>query len=58
MDWASLRKCMPVASGGIHCGQMHQLIYYLGDDVILQFGNTKTIEQKYQKKNTERTYSR
>ena len=38
MDWASLRKCMPVASGGIHCGQMHQLIYYLGDDVILQFG--------------------
>ena len=38
MDWASLRKCMPVASGGIHCGQMYQLIYYLGDDVILQFG--------------------
>jgi len=38
MDWASLRKCMPVASGGIHCGQMHQLIYYLGDDVVLQFG--------------------
>merc|ERR1712142_631554 len=38
MDWASLRKCMPVASGGIHCGQMHQLLYYLGDDVVLQFG--------------------
>jgi ribulose-bisphosphate carboxylase large chain len=38
MDWASLRKCMPVASGGIHCGQMHQLLNYLGDDVILQFG--------------------
>jgi len=38
MDWASLRKCMPVASGGIHCGQMHQLITYLGDDVVLQFG--------------------
>nr|YP_010152885.1 ribulose-1,5-bisphosphate carboxylase/oxygenase large subunit [Olisthodiscus luteus]QQW50546.1 ribulose-1,5-bisphosphate carboxylase/oxygenase large subunit [Olisthodiscus luteus] len=38
MDWAALRKCMPVASGGIHCGQMHQLIYYLGDDVVLQFG--------------------
>jgi ribulose-bisphosphate carboxylase large chain len=37
-DWASLRKCMPVASGGIHCGQMHQLIEYLGDDVVLQFG--------------------
>ena len=37
-DWASLRKCVPVASGGIHCGQMHQLIDYLGDDVVLQFG--------------------
>ena len=37
-DWASLRKCMPVASGGIHCGQMHMLINYLGDDVVLQFG--------------------
>jgi ribulose-bisphosphate carboxylase large chain len=38
MDWASLRKCLPVASGGIHCGQMHQLTYLLGEDVILQFG--------------------
>jgi ribulose-bisphosphate carboxylase large chain len=37
-DWAALRKCMPVASGGIHCGQMHQLIHYLGDDCVLQFG--------------------
>merc|ERR1711920_156325 len=37
-DWASLRKCVPVGSGGIHCGQMHQLIGYLGDDVVLQFG--------------------
>jgi ribulose-bisphosphate carboxylase large chain len=38
MDWASLRKVMPVASGGIHCGQMHLLLNYLGDDVVLQFG--------------------
>jgi len=38
MDWASLRKCLPVASGGIHCGQMHQLINLLGEDVVLQFG--------------------
>merc|ERR1712098_65294 len=38
MPWASLRRCMPVASGGIHCGQMHQLINYLGDDVVLQIG--------------------
>jgi ribulose-bisphosphate carboxylase large chain len=37
-DWASLRKIMPVASGGIHAGQMHQLLHYLGDDVVLQFG--------------------
>nr|YP_009402681.1 ribulose-1,5-bisphosphate carboxylase/oxygenase large subunit [Compsopogon caeruleus]ARX96036.1 ribulose-1,5-bisphosphate carboxylase/oxygenase large subunit [Compsopogon caeruleus] len=37
-DFASLRKLMPVASGGIHAGQMHQLIEYLGDDVVLQFG--------------------
>jgi ribulose 1,5-bisphosphate carboxylase large subunit-like protein len=34
MTWAGLRKCLPVASGGIHCGQMHQLVHYLGDDVI------------------------
>ena len=27
---------MPVASGGIHAGQMHQLLDYLGEDVILQ----------------------
>jgi len=37
-DWASLRKVMPVASGGIHAGQMHQLLHYLGEDVVLQFG--------------------
>jgi ribulose-bisphosphate carboxylase large chain len=37
-DWAELRKVMPVASGGIHAGQMHQLLTYLGDDVVLQFG--------------------
>jgi ribulose-bisphosphate carboxylase large chain len=38
MDWASLRKCLPVVSGGIHCGQMHQLTELLGEDVVLQFG--------------------
>jgi ribulose-bisphosphate carboxylase large chain len=37
-DWASLPGTMPVASGGIHAGQMHQLLHYLGEDVILQFG--------------------
>jgi ribulose-bisphosphate carboxylase large chain len=37
-DWASTRKVMPVASGGIHAGQMHQLIHYLGEDCVLQFG--------------------
>jgi ribulose-bisphosphate carboxylase large chain len=29
---------MPVASGGIHAGQMHQLLHYLGEDCVLQFG--------------------
>ena len=29
---------MPVASGGIHAGQMHQLLHHLGEDVVLQFG--------------------
>jgi ribulose-bisphosphate carboxylase large chain len=37
-DWASLPAVMPVASGGIHAGQMYQLLHYLGEDVILQFG--------------------
>jgi ribulose-bisphosphate carboxylase large chain len=37
-DWASTPGVMPVASGGIHAGQMHQLLDYLGEDVILQFG--------------------
>ena len=37
-DWCDLKKVMPVASGGIHAGQMHQLIDLFGDDVILQFG--------------------
>jgi ribulose-bisphosphate carboxylase large chain len=37
-DWAGLRRVMPVASGGIHAGQMHQLLHYLGEDVVLQFG--------------------
>jgi ribulose-bisphosphate carboxylase large chain len=36
--WAGLRKVMPVASGGIHAGQMHQLLHYLGEDCVLQFG--------------------
>ena len=29
---------MPVASGGIHAGQMHQLLHLFGEDVVLQFG--------------------
>jgi ribulose-bisphosphate carboxylase large chain len=37
-DWGSMPGVMPVASGGIHAGQMHQLLHYLGEDVILQFG--------------------
>jgi len=37
-NWGGLPGVMPVASGGIHAGQMHQLLAYLGDDVVLQFG--------------------
>jgi len=36
--WASLPGVMPVASGGIHAGQMHQLLNLFDDDVVLQFG--------------------
>ena len=37
-DWASMPAVMPVASGGIHAGQMHTLLHLLGEDVVLQFG--------------------
>ena len=37
-DWAHVPGVMPVASGGIHAGQMHQLLDHLGEDVVLQFG--------------------
>jgi ribulose-bisphosphate carboxylase large chain len=37
-DWASMAAVMPVASGGIHAGQMHQLLHLLGEDVVFQFG--------------------
>ncbi|MGI8451941.1 MAG: form I ribulose bisphosphate carboxylase large subunit, partial [Streptosporangiaceae bacterium] len=37
-EWGSMPGTIPVASGGIHAGQMHQLLGYLGEDVILQFG--------------------
>ncbi|WP_432840276.1 form I ribulose bisphosphate carboxylase large subunit [Dactylosporangium sp. CA-092794] len=37
-DWASMPGVLPVASGGIHAGQMHQLVDLLGEDVVLQFG--------------------
>jgi ribulose-bisphosphate carboxylase large chain len=37
-DWASMPGVVPVASGGIHAGQAHQLLHHLGEDVVLQFG--------------------
>jgi ribulose-bisphosphate carboxylase large chain len=37
-DWGTMPGVMPVASGGIHAGQVHQLLHYLGEDVVLQFG--------------------
>jgi ribulose-bisphosphate carboxylase large chain len=37
-DWGSMPGVFPVASGGIHAGQMHQLLDLLGEDVVQQFG--------------------
>jgi ribulose-bisphosphate carboxylase large chain len=37
-DWGSMPGVMPVASGGIHAGQMGDLLHFLGEDVVLQFG--------------------
>src|SRR5207253_7825718 len=37
-NWASMPGVMPVASGGIHAGQLHQRLHCLGEDVVLQFG--------------------
>lgn len=37
-DWARMPGVMPVASGGIHAGQMPQLLHLLGEDCVLQFG--------------------
>ncbi|GAC1398431.1 MAG: form I ribulose bisphosphate carboxylase large subunit [Vulcanimicrobiaceae bacterium] len=37
-EWCSMPGVFPVASGGIHAGQMHQLLDLLGEDTVLQFG--------------------
>jgi ribulose-bisphosphate carboxylase large chain len=37
-QWASMAGVMPVASGGIHAAQTPQLLHYLGEDSIFQFG--------------------
>jgi ribulose-bisphosphate carboxylase large chain len=37
-DWSAMPGVMPVASGGIHAGQMHELLGYLGEDAVFQFG--------------------
>jgi ribulose-bisphosphate carboxylase large chain len=37
-SWGSMPGVMGVASGGIHAGQMHELVHHLGDDTVLQFG--------------------
>ncbi|GAC1500724.1 MAG: form I ribulose bisphosphate carboxylase large subunit [Vulcanimicrobiaceae bacterium] len=37
-EWCSMPGVVPVASGGIHAGQMHQLLDLLGEDTVLQFG--------------------
>lgn len=57
-DWASHNKVMPVASGGIHAGQMHQLVYYLGEDVVLQFGGGTIATRTASRPAPQRTASR
>ncbi len=37
-DWYSVRKVMPVASGGLHPGSLPALIKTIGIDAIYQFG--------------------
>lgn len=37
-DWYTVPSVMPVASGGIHAGQVHLLLDIFGDDTVLQFG--------------------
>ncbi len=37
-DWGSMPGVMPVASGGIHAAQTPELLHYLGEDTVLQFG--------------------
>jgi len=37
-DWAWMPGLFPVASGGIHAGQMHLLLDHLGEDCVMQFG--------------------
>ena len=49
---------MPVASGGIHAGQMHQLLHYLGEDVILQFGGARSATRWASRPAPPRTGSR
>ena len=39
-DWCDMKKVLPVASGGIHVGQMHQLVDLFGDDVVLNLART------------------
>ncbi len=58
-DWVHMPGVMPVASGGIHAGQMHQLLHYLGEDVVLQFGGgTMAVEAMIKARNEGRDYLR
>nr|VDD89220.1 RuBisCO long chain, Form III-c [uncultured bacterium] len=36
--WGSLKPTMPIASGGLHPGHVHQLYEIMGKDVIINFG--------------------
>jgi len=49
---------MPVASGGIHAGQMHQLLTLFGDDVVLQFGAARSATRPASRRARSPTASR
>ena len=46
-DWCDIKKVMPVASGGIHAGQMHQLLDLFGDDVCCSSAAARSATRRH-----------
>lgn len=38
MDWHNIKPAFPVSSGGLHPGLIHELIGFMGKDIIIQAG--------------------